>query len=98
MKGKRHTVEEKVRILRKADKGKATILEVCREARGVKTIYIEPGCPWENPFVESLHGKFRRECLEREQLWSLSEARVVIEEANYWTQGGRANPAIWTLK
>ena len=32
MKGKRHSVEEKVRILRKADEGKATILEVCREA------------------------------------------------------------------
>jgi len=32
MKGKRHTVEEKVRILRKADEGKVTILEVCREA------------------------------------------------------------------
>lgn len=45
----------------------------------VKTIYIEPGCPWENPFVESLHSQFRRECLNREQLWSLSEARVVIE-------------------
>lgn len=45
----------------------------------IKTIYIEPGCPWENPFVESLHSQLRRECLNREQLWSLSEARVVIE-------------------
>ena len=47
---------------------------------GVKTIYIEPGCPWENPFVESLHDKIREECLNREQHWSLSEARVVLED------------------
>jgi len=45
----------------------------------VKTIYIEPGCPWQNPYVESLHSQLRRECLSREELWSLSEARVVIE-------------------
>ena len=30
MKGKRHTTEEKIRILRKADAGK-TVLDVCRE-------------------------------------------------------------------
>jgi len=32
MKGKRRTIEEKVRILRRADEGGQTILEVCREA------------------------------------------------------------------
>lgn len=46
----------------------------------IKTIYIEPGSPWQNGFVESLHGRFRGECLNREQLWPLSEARVVIED------------------
>ena len=30
--------------------------------------------------MESFHGRFRDECLNREQLWSLSEARVVIED------------------
>jgi putative transposase len=44
----------------------------------VKTIYIEPGSPWQNGFVESFHGRFRDECLNREQLWTLTEARVVI--------------------
>lgn len=44
----------------------------------IKTIYIEPGSPWQNGFVESFHGKFRDECLNREQLWTLTEARVVI--------------------
>jgi putative transposase len=46
----------------------------------IKTIYIEPGSPWENGFVESFHGRFRDECLNREQLWTLTEARVVIED------------------
>jgi len=33
-----------------------------------KTIYIEPGNPWQNGFVESFHGRFRDECLNREPL------------------------------
>lgn len=45
---------------------------------GVKTLYIEPGSPWQNGFVESFHGRFRDECLNREQLHTLTEARVVI--------------------
>ena len=46
----------------------------------IRTLYIEPGCPWQNGFVESFHDKFRRECLARELFYTLSEARVVIAE------------------
>ena len=46
----------------------------------IKTIYITPASPWENGFVESFHSRFRAECLNREQLWTLTEARVVIED------------------
>jgi putative transposase len=46
----------------------------------IRTISMDPGSPWQNGFVESLHGRFRDECLNREQLWSLSAARVVIED------------------
>lgn len=46
----------------------------------IKTIYIELASPWQNGFVESLHGRLRDECVNREQLWTLSEARVVIED------------------
>ena len=49
-------------------------------ANAIKTIYIEPARPWQNGFVESFHGRFRDECLNREQLWTLTEARVVIED------------------
>lgn len=46
----------------------------------IKTIYIDPGRPWQNGCVESFHGRFRDECLNFEQLWTLTEARVVIED------------------
>jgi putative transposase len=53
------------------------------EEKQIKTIYIDPGSPWQNGFVESFHGRFRDECLNREQLWTLTEARVVIEDFRY---------------
>jgi len=46
---------------------------------GVKTLFIDPGSPWQNGYVESFHDKFRRECLNREIFYTLGEARVVIE-------------------
>jgi len=49
-------------------------------SENIKTIYITPASPWENGFVESFHSRFRDECLNREQLWTLTEARVVIED------------------
>lgn len=46
----------------------------------IKTIYIDPGSSRQNGFAESFHGRFRDKCLNREQLWTLSETRVVIED------------------
>ena len=47
---------------------------------GVKTIYIDPGSPWQNGHVESFHNRLRDECLNQELFPSVTEARVVIEE------------------
>jgi len=33
--------------------------------KGCQTIYIKPGSPWENPYIESFNGKLREECLNR---------------------------------
>ena len=44
----------------------------------IKTIYIDPGSPWQNGYIESFHSRFRDECLSREMLLNLCEARVVI--------------------
>ena len=46
---------------------------------GAKTLYIEPGSPWENGYCESFNGKLRDECLDGEIFYSLKEAQIVIE-------------------
>ena len=47
---------------------------------GVKTLYIEPGAPWENGYNESFNGKLRDELLNGEIFYSLTEAKVLIEQ------------------
>jgi len=46
---------------------------------GVRTLFIAPGSPWENGYVESFIGKFRDELLNGEVFDTLLEARVVTE-------------------
>lgn len=46
---------------------------------GVRTLYIEPGSPWENGYIESFNGKFRDELLNLEIFDTLLEARVLTE-------------------
>ena len=47
---------------------------------GVKTLFIEPGSPWENGYVESFNGKLRDELLNREIFTTLIEAKILIEQ------------------
>jgi putative transposase len=47
---------------------------------GVKTLFIEPGSPWENGCIESFNGKLRDELLNREIFTTLEEAQVLIEQ------------------
>ena len=46
---------------------------------GAKTLFIEPGSPWENGYIKSFNGKFGDELLAREQFDTLREARVFVE-------------------
>jgi len=46
---------------------------------GTGTVYIEPGSPWENPYVESFNGRVRDELLNVEEFGSLAEAQVLAE-------------------
>lgn len=47
---------------------------------GVKTLFIEPGSPWENGYIESFNGKLRDELLNREVFTTLMEAKILIEQ------------------
>ena len=46
---------------------------------GVKTLFIEPGSPWENGYIESFNSKLRDELLAREIFTTMEEARVLNE-------------------
>ena len=72
----RHGAPEHVR----SDNGSEFIAYALRDWLAGKTIYIRPGSPWENGYIESFHDKLRDECLNRELFGNLAEARVVIEQ------------------
>jgi putative transposase len=57
----------------------ATAVRKWLERLKVQTLFIEPGCPWENGYVESINGKLRDELLNLEIFYTLDEAKVLIE-------------------
>ena len=66
----------------RSDNGSEFTAKVVREwlARvGVGTLYIEPGSPWENGYIESFNGKLRDELLNLEIFDTVLEAKVLIE-------------------
>jgi putative transposase len=52
------------------------------------TAYIEPGSPWQNPFIESFNGRTRDEVLDVELFHTLAEAKVILADwiASYNTE------------
>lgn len=62
--------------------------------KNIKTIYITPGSPWENAYIESFHDKLRDECLNREIFGSLWEARVVIQEWRLYYNAERPHSSL----
>lgn len=66
----------------RSDNGPEFVAKAVKEwlARsGCGTIYIEPGSPWENPYIESFNGKMRDECLNMEIFANGQEAKEVVE-------------------
>ena len=46
---------------------------------GVQTLFIEPGSPWENGYIESFNGRLRDELLNGEVFSSVPEAKVLTD-------------------
>ena len=66
----------------RSDNGPEFIAQAVQDwitAVGAKTVYIAPGSPWENGYVESFNARFRDELLDGEIFYSLREAQVIIE-------------------
>ncbi len=66
----------------RSDNGPEFVAKAVREwlaKVGVQTLFIAPGSPWENGYVESFNGKLRDELLNGEIFYTLKEAQVLIE-------------------
>ncbi len=55
-------------------------IKECLAISGVKTLYIEPGAPWENAYSETFISRLRDELLDRELFANLKEAQVLLED------------------
>jgi putative transposase len=67
----------------RSDNGPEFIAETIKRwlaASGVKTLYIEPGAPWENAYSESFISRLRDELLNREVFANLKEAKVLAKD------------------
>ncbi len=58
---------------------------VCRwlGSSGCQTLFINPGSPWKNGYIESFFDKLRDECLNREVFRNGREAQAIVEN---WRQ------------
>ena len=66
----------------RSDNGSEFIADAIKKwlrQKHVGTLYIEPGSPWENGYIESFNGKLRDEVLDREVFYSVKEAKVIVE-------------------
>jgi len=64
------------------------------EQVGARTLFIEPGSPWENGYNESFNGKLRDECLNGEIFYSVKEAQVVIVQWRHHYNTRRPHSAL----
>lgn len=64
----------------RSDNGAEFIAQTVRrwmQEMGVKALYIEPGSPWENGYIESFNGRLRDELLNAELFRSVAEAKLL---------------------
>jgi putative transposase len=61
---------------------------------GIKTLFIEPGSPWENGYIESFNGKLRDGLLDRGIFYPLQEAKILIEHWLREYNQGRPHSAL----
>jgi transposase InsO family protein len=60
----------------------------------VRQLFITPGSPWENGFIESFNGKARVELLNREWFHTIEEATIVIERWRRWYNEQRPHSSL----
>ena len=74
----RHGIPKHIR----SDNGPEFVAKAVRDwlsRLDVGTLFIEPGSPWENGYVESFNARLRDELLDGEIFYSLRETQILIE-------------------
>ena len=87
-------IKRGVPVLIRSDNGLEFIAKCVRdwlEKLQVRPLYIEPGSPWENGYIESFNGKMRDELLILEIFYLLKEAQILIE---MWCKHYRSHSAL----
>ncbi len=67
------------------------------ESAGTGTVYIDPGSPWQNPYVESFHSRVRDELLDIEEFSCLTEAQVLTADWREDYNGRRPHSSLGML-
>ena len=65
--------------------------------QGIDTHHIDPGSPWQNPFAEAFHSRFRDECLDQESFAGLLEAQVICEGYHHHHNHNRLHSSLGYL-
>jgi putative transposase len=81
----------------RSDNGPEFVSKAVKEwlhEQGVETLYIAPGCPWQNAYAESFHSRFRTECLDRQWFHTVREAAVVVEAWRKYYNGERLHSSL----
>lgn len=82
------------------DNGPEFIANVITEwaaSEGIDLVFIDPGSPWQNAWIESFNGRLRDECLNTEQFTSLLEAKVVIGDWRHDYNTARPHSSLGNL-
>ena len=87
------TAPERVRCDNGPELTANALRDWCRFA-GAGSAYIEPGSPWQNPYVESFGGRVRDELLSVELFSTLAEAQVLVEDSRIDYNSNRPHSAL----
>lgn len=72
----------------------ATTVADWAQTVGVQLVRSEPGCPWHNPYSETIHSRIRDEFTEWVVFGSLAEARVLCEAYRNWYNTARKHSSL----
>jgi transposase InsO family protein len=81
----------------RSDNGPEFVAKAVKEwlaKKGTRTLFVEPGSPWENGYIESFNARLRDELLNRQLFSGLREARVIIGQHKRWYNNGRIHSGI----